>query len=714
MSNKNGTLRDMTGPVEILLTFLIMLRSLVRFQLAPPARTRPQRSLRAAGASSTQHHRPCRHGDRRGKVPCSGIREIEVGAVGPDLLVWGCESMVTRRNVLKGGATIAAASTALSGLAPRAAGASEAPGSANFEPVDLETSATPWVRRGLGPLYWTTYGYENQFNVIMPEDEWTANVNWVNENFKSSGYTMVCTDGWIDSTQEVTRHGYIVKHDDSWTHTWAWWANHLKDMGMKLGVYYNPLWVTRSAIDSPSVTVLGRPDIRVADIVNPNDPFDGTHQLYWVDATRDGAEEYVKGYVSYFRELGAAMLRIDFLGWYEIGYDQSEGTVCMAHGREAYATTLRWMREAAGDMLLSLVLPNLFNHAEVERAYGDMIRIDDDVDQGGWFSLSEGRQTWQPIWSQWNSPFLGFTGFSDIAGRGQVALDGDPTIISSFSTDDQRESAINLFVMAGAPLAIADRHDTIGANAGFFVNAEVLALREAGLVAKPIYANGHLLDYDPTSRDPERWVGQLPDSSWVVGLFNRDGGSAPVVRSVDFATELGLGTTAQVRDLWTREEHGAMTRWEVSLGPYSSSLVAVTPASRAHYQGEVGAWSGTARFDNLYEGYEGFGYVTGLDTPGAGVSVCISVPRSGRYRLTCHVANATGARSTLTVTARDPDEGTVHSSTRLSLPTTPAWTSWQHADATVSLAAGDNLITLGHGPADQGAVNVDNIALVGV
>ena len=92
---------------------------------------------------------------------------------------------------------------------------------------------------------------------------------------------MLCTDGWIDSTQEVTRHGYIVKHDDAWTHSWSWWADHLKTKGLELGVYYNPLWVTRSAIDGPSVTVVGRPDVRVADIVNPNDPFDGTHQLYW-------------------------------------------------------------------------------------------------------------------------------------------------------------------------------------------------------------------------------------------------------------------------------------------------------------------------------------------------------------------------------------------------------------------------------------------------
>lgn len=611
--------------------------------------------------------------------------------------------LISRRDVLKGGATATSAAL-VSALASPGAGATP-------EPAGAPTSAPAVWRSGRGPLYWTTYGYEYQFNTIMPEAEWVANVDWVDANFKSYGYTMVCTDGWIDSTQEVTRHGYIVKHDDSWAHGWAWWAERLKRNGMELGVYYNPLWVTRSALDDPSVTVIGRPDVRVADIVDANDPFDGTHQLYWVDTTRDGAEEYVKGYVSYFRELGASMLRIDFLGWYEIGYDQSDGTVGLAHGREAYTTALRWMHEAAGDMLLSLVMPNLFDHGASERAYGDLIRIDNDVAQGGWFSISEGRQTWQPIWSQWDNPFMGFTGFSDIAGRGQLVLDGDPTILSSFSTDDQRRSAISLFTLAGAPIAIGDRYDTIGANAPFFQNTEVLALRQAGLVGKPIYANSHLLDYDPTSRDPERWVGQLPDSSWVVGLFNRSGAPTPVSRSIDFASELGLSGAAQVRDLWAHEDQGPVTSWTVTLGPYASSLIKVTPASRAHYQAEVGAWSGTTRFDNQFGGYEGFGYVTGLDTPGAAVAICVSVPTAGHYRLSCRVANATGSASTLSVTASDPDDGSVHSTGRISVPTTTTWTSWHQVGLTMHLVAGDNVVTLTHGAHDLGAVNVDHLAI---
>ena len=97
----------------------------------------------------------------------------------------------------------------------------------------------------------------------------------------------------------------------------------------------------------------------------------------------------------------------------------------------------------------------------------------------------------------------------------------------SFANDAERQTAINLFTMAGAAIAITDTVDTIGNNAHVFQNREVLALRTAGLVGKPVYNNSHGFDYDPTSRDPERWIGQLPDGRWAVALFNREDGPAP-------------------------------------------------------------------------------------------------------------------------------------------------------------------------------------------
>jgi hypothetical protein len=470
--------------------------------------------------------------------------------------------------------------------------------------------------------------------------------------------------------------------------------------------------VTKSAASDRSIRVAGRPDVAVADIVNPHDWFDGGGQLQWVDATKDGAEEYVKGYVEYFANLGAVYLRIDFLSYYETGFDQSEGTIGVAHGRDSYIKALRWISEAAGDKIqVSLVMPNLFNHAEIERHYGDLIRIDNDASFGTWLLLSGLRETWQPIWSQWQNPFQGFTGFSDVSGPGQVILDGDPLTIGSYAHDIDRQSAINLFVMAGAAIAIADQYDNIGSLASFYQNQEILDIREAGLVGKPVYLNGHSYDWDQASRDSERWIGQLPNGDWVVGLFNRADAATEVSKTVDFSSVLGLTQPARVRDLWAHEDVGTLTSWTASLGPHGSSLVKVTPLEAIRHQAEVGGLSGAARFENTFEGHTGMGYVTGLETTGSGVTLAIATSRAGRRDCTFRVANGTGKPASLTVAAHDPESGKLRSVGRLELEGSRDWSQWHDVRVSLVLEDGTNFITTSFGASDVGSLNLDSVTI---
>jgi hypothetical protein len=284
-------------------------------------------------------------------------------------------------------------------------------------------------------------------------------------------------------------------------------------------------------------------------------------------------------------------------------------------------------------------------------------------------------------------------------------------IMSSFSRDEERQSAINLFTLAGAAIAITDQVDTIGDNAHIFQNREVLALRKAGLVGKPVFNNSHALEYDLTSRDSERWVGQLPDGSWAVALFNRADAAANVTKSIDFADVLGVSGPAAVRDLWAHQDLGSMTSYQASLGPHASVLLSVVPHGAAHFQADVGAWAGSAGFGNTFSGHEGMGYVTGLETVGSSVAVAISVPKAGSRRIVCHVANATGTPSALTVRALDPASGRVQGTATLKVPSAAAWTSWTSVPVTLHMAAGTNLVVCSVESSDQGGVNLDYIAV---
>jgi hypothetical protein len=193
----------------------------------------------------------------------------------------------------------------------------------------------------------------------------------------------------------------------------------------------------------------------------------------------------------------------------------------------------------------------------------------------------------------------------------------------------------------------------------------------------------------------------------VVALFNRHDGPKPTTKSIDFSSDLGLSAPANVRDLWAHTDLGTKTGYTVALGPHACVLLAVTPQSVVHFEPEVGAWAGTARFENTFHGYEGSGYVTGLDTPGSSVTLAIAAASEGMFGLECHVANATGSTSVIEVVSLDPDSGKQTGTARLQVPSTAEWTDWQTVAVTLRLSAGDNLVVFGYGPRSSGSVNID-------
>jgi hypothetical protein len=139
--------------------------------------------------------------------------------------------------------------------------------------------------------------------------------------------------------------------------------------------------------------------------------------------------------------------------------------------------------------------------------------------------------------------------------------------------------------------------------------------------------------------------------------------------------------------------------------------LSVTPTGPAQYQAEVGAWAGSARFENTFDGHTGMGYMTDLDTLGSSVGLGISVPRAGGQRLLCRVANSTGSPSSLSVRSLDPETGDVNGTTTLEVPSTPAWASWQTVPVTLPMATGTNLVVFGVETRRQGGINLDSVTL---
>jgi hypothetical protein len=84
------------------------------------------------------------------------------------------------------------------------------------------------------PLYWSVYEYCFTTDGFIPEEEWEANINWVEDNFKDYGYNTICIDGWGDvssfnkngGTEQVIQlngHMIMLGGQPTWNpEVWSW------------------------------------------------------------------------------------------------------------------------------------------------------------------------------------------------------------------------------------------------------------------------------------------------------------------------------------------------------------------------------------------------------------------------------------------------------------------------------------------------------------
>lgn len=420
------------------------------------------------------------------------------------------------------------------------------------------------------PLYWSVYEYcyeQEQAGVansdmdITPE-EWDKIIDWVATDLKPYGYDMVCTDGFIpmlakDASGYMTHYGSMSLKD---------LVAKCKARGLKVGVYDNPLWIhgpRETRIEGTDYTFGNLYYNGTTDIMNPSVD---NMWFNWVVADYPGAREYIDGFFKHYAELGIDYIRMDFLSWYEDGKDRNIGIVGHGYGRSSYARALAYIAESAKKygIFTSLVMPHLYNDAEVEAKYGNMVRIVADTAGGGWWHFSaQDKGKSYTTWPNCMNMFDGFTYWSHIAGREQVILDGDFIRLNKFDTDDERRSVISLQLMAGGPVTVADQYHNIGSNLPFYTNEEMLALNADRFV-------GHPLSDKLNDRNNEVWYGQMSNGDYVVGLFNRD--DSP--RNYDFAlSTFGISGEWKVRDLWAHADEGAASALKATVPAHGCKIV---------------------------------------------------------------------------------------------------------------------------------------------
>ena len=446
-------------------------------------------------------------------------------------------------------------------------------GSTEAEGPDVSANAPD---RGIhtlrAPLYWSVYErcwlMERQGipgdKMDITADQWDEIINWMAVEMLPYGYNMLCTDGFISMHVDSPDGIYLERYGSM---PLADLVKRCKAKGLKLGVYDNPLW-----IHCPNERIVPGTNVSVGSLRYQPGSDKVVHSsasdtwFHWIVASHQGAKEYIDGFFKHYHDLGVDFIRVDFLSWYEDGNDRGMGTVGRGYGRDCYELALKYMCESATKygIFLSLVMPHCYKSAELEAKYGHMFRIVRDTAAGGWdFCSNSDRRLSYGNWPNCNNQFDGFVYWSKVAGRGSVIMDGDFTRLNTFENDAQKESEISLQLMAGGPIAIADQPSTIGNNARFYQNSEMLALNADRFAGRPLAAS--LID-----NNNQIWYGQMRNGDWVVGFFNRDAVNKSF--SLKFSS-LGLSGTFKIRDLWRHADEGAADHLDVTLNPYACKIV---------------------------------------------------------------------------------------------------------------------------------------------
>ena len=125
-------------------------------------------------------------------------------------------------------------------------------------------------------------------------------------------------------------------------------------------------------------------------------------------------------------------------------------------------------------------------------------------------------------------------------------------------TEEEYRTHMSLWCLLAAPLITGNDLTQVSAPAlAILTHREVIAVDQdpLGVQGRRVAQEGPL----------EVWMKPMADGGKAVGLFNRELGAAPV--TVRFS-DIGLGESSSVRDLWTRKD----------LGVFRGSFTATVPS----------------------------------------------------------------------------------------------------------------------------------------
>ncbi|MCS0580000.1 glycoside hydrolase family 27 protein [Massilia pinisoli] len=446
--------------------------------------------------------------------------------------------------------------TSLASAAAAAAGVPSSSANAATPKKTAAAAAAGAVLAPTPPMGWNSW---NSFGPTITEAQALENADIMVAKLLPSGYTVFTVDiQWYepnansytyrkDAELTMDQYGRLQPAPNRFPSAaggagFKKLADQIHKRGMKFGIHLMR-GIPRQAVQK-NTAILGT-NLHAQDIADTKAICEWNGDMYGVDVTKPGAQEYYNSVFKQYAEWGVDFVKMDDMSRpYERNWPEVEAAhkAIAASGRPIILSLspgemdLRWDRH----------VPH----------YAQMWRISDDF-WDEWRLLEEQFQrleNWNPVMGPGSWPD------ADMLPLGRLALGARDTKF----TPDEQQTLMTLWGIARSPLIMGgDLRHLDAKTLALLTNPEMLAVNQRSRENRPQRADTGTRIWSARSADQH-------DLQYLA-LFNTS--NAPVDFAFDLS-RLNLGNrTVAVRDLWARHDLGTVRgKINATVPPHGSAL----------------------------------------------------------------------------------------------------------------------------------------------
>jgi alpha-galactosidase len=417
------------------------------------------------------------------------------------------------------------------------------------------------------PLGWNSW---DSFGTGVTEAEVKANADYMGKNMAKYGWQYVIADiQWSEPNPQA--HGYRpnteLTMDDygrllpapnrfpsaAGGKGFKPLADYVHSKGLKFGVHIMR-GIPRRAV-AANLPIFGS-KFKAAAIADKNSICRWNTDMYGVDTTKDGGQDYYDSITKLYAEWGLDFLKAD---------DMFGGGPGGGHATEIEALS-QAIKKTGRPIVLSLS-PGARDTSNVEfvAAHAQMWRISGDF----WDRWTDLKRQF-PNFTKWN-PYVkpGNWPDGDMLPLGHIGIRaerGDPRM--SLLTHDEQRTLMTLWSIARSPLMFGGNlPDNDDFTLSLLTNDQVLSVDQKATASKELF----------TKENQVAWVAEMAGSpAKYLAVFNI-GDAADENIQVKWS-DLGLPANCTVQDLWAKKDLGAAAESQTfKVAPHASMFLKVTP-----------------------------------------------------------------------------------------------------------------------------------------